>query len=168
MSEYTYKGEKFTLKKDVLNFNAVTQPLRKELRRLIRESTKHIDRSPILQFEKRLSDLQTKIKRAKGDELEKLSKEIDEVKYLYETNSEVDFIKADEAACIAEATEELFMNMTLARETLPHMIDGKTEIIEFTQTDEFLEFYGKVLKDFFFGRKNGSDTSMKSSSPLTQ
>lgn len=156
---YSYKGESFELAKDVLNLNVLTLELFDRYRELLRQTTKGIDRSKKLKYEKRISILQDRLKKSKSeDESRKLAQDIENVQFDFETDYEVIETEKLFEEKTAKAVTTLIQDLNLARKILPVIVSGKTEIIEYNLTDEFINFYQPVLFDFFFGRKK-SDTT---------
>ena len=157
--EYEYNGNKYSLKKDVLELYRDGIDLISARKKLIFEKTKGIDRSLILKYEKQLKDL--RIKKMQSEKKKKdtaeIDKQIQSLEDKYETDSEVQSINVFVAGCIEDAMLELILDKNLIPKVLPKLIEGDETTFNFNDFIFIEKVVSKIILDFFF-------VTMKSSS----
>jgi len=152
MNEYEYKGNKYTLKPDVLELFRDGIELIIGRKKLMFEETKNINSSLILQYEKQHKELlRSKSKAEKsGKGLSEIEKQIDELQYKYETDPEVHSILTHTTGCVENAMLKLVLDKKLIPEVIPKLIEGDKETYNFNDIEFSKNVVSKVVNDFFF------------------
>lgn len=152
MNEYEYNGNKYTLKEDKLDLYRDGVDLISARKRLIYEATHKIDRGVILRYEKQLKDLNRKkfTLQKKEKEVTAVEKEIADLEYKYETDSEVQSINVYVSGCIEDAMLKLILDKELMPRVIPKIIDGDATTFNFNDFLFIEKVVSKVVIDFFF------------------
>ena len=152
MTEYEYNGNKYTLKPDVLELYRDGIDLISARKKLIFEATHKIDRGVILRYEKQLKDLNRKkfTLQKKEKEVTAVEKEIADLEYKYETDSEVQSINVYVSGCIEDAMLKLILDKELISRVIPKLIDGDNTTFNFNDFKFIENVVSKVVIDFFF------------------
>ena len=121
-------------------------------KKLIFEATHKIDRNKILKYEKELKDLNKKkfLLGKKEKDVSKIEKEIADLEYKYETDSEVQSINVYVSGCIEDAMLKLILDKELISRVIPKLIDGDNTTFNFNDFKFIENVVSKVVIDFFF------------------
>lgn len=154
MSEfkYEYNGNTYTLKPDVLELYRDGIDLISARKKLIYEATHKIDRNVILRYEKDLKELNKKkfLTSKKGKDVSEIEKQIEELEYKYETDSEVQSVNVFVTGCIEDAMLRLILDKELMTRIIPKLIDGDSSTFDFKDFSFIEKVVSKVVIDFFF------------------
>jgi len=154
MSEfkYEYNGNTYTLKPDVLELYRDGIDLISARKKLIYEATHKIDRNVILRYEKDLKELNKKkfLLSKKSKDVSEIEKQIEELEYKYETDSEVQSVNLFVTGCIEDAMLRLILDKELMTRIIPKLIDGDSSTFNFKDFSFIEKVVAKVVNDFFF------------------
>lgn len=136
MSEYNYEynGNTYTLKPDVLELYRDGIDIISARKKLIFEATHKIDRNIILKYEKELKELNRKkfTQAQKKKDVTGIEKQIEELEYKYETDSEVQSINVYVTGCVEDAMLKLVLDKELMSRVIPKLIDGDSSTFDFS------------------------------------
>ena len=154
MSEhkYEYNGNAYTLKPDVLELYRDGIDIISARKKLIFEATHKIDRNIILKYEKELKELNRKkfTQAQKKKDVTGIEKQIEELEYKYETDSEVQSINVYVTGCVEDAMLKLVLDKELMSRIIPKLIDGDSSTFDFSDFKFIENVVSKVVIDFFF------------------
>ena len=154
MSEYNYEynGNAYTLKPDVLELYRDGIDIISARKKLIFEATHKIDRNIILKYEKELKELNRKkfTQAQKKKDVTGIEKQIEELEYKYETDSEVQSINVYVTGCVEDAMLKLVLDKELMSRIIPKLIDGDSSTFDFSDFKFIENVVSKVVIDFFF------------------
>ncbi len=149
--EYKYKDKTFTLKTDNLKLMRVVFPLIESYRKLRFEALSGIDRKIILVYEKKMNVLKLSIARGeeRKEDVSKLQKELDDMQYEYDTDSQVNLITNHINELLNGVLIKLSLDDELMKKTIPELLEGDFHGIDYSE-DEFNAVIVRFLADFFF------------------
>ena len=154
MSEYKYEynGNTYTLKPDVLELYRDGIDIISARKKLIFEATHKIDRNIILKYEKELKELNRKkfTQAQKKKDVTGIEKQIEELEYKYETDSEVQSINVYVTGCVEDAMLKLVLDKELMTRVIPKLVDGDSSTFDFSDFKFIENVVSKVVIDFFF------------------
>ena len=154
MSEYKYEynGNAYTLKPDVLELYRDGIDIISARKKLIFEATHKIDRNIILKYEKELKELNRKkfTQSQKKKDVTGIEKQIEELEYKYETDSEVQSINVYVTGCVEDAMLKLVLDKELMSRVIPKLIDGDSSTFDFSDFKFIENVVSKAVIDFFF------------------
>lgn len=154
MSEYKYEynGNTYTLKPDVLELYRDGIDIISARKKLIFEATHKIDRNIILKYEKELKELNRKkfTQAQKKKDVTGIEKQIEELEYKYETDSEVQSINVYVTGCVEDAMLKLVLDKELMSRVIPKLIDGDSSTFDFSDFKFIENVVSKAVIDFFF------------------